>query len=588
MANRIPKQAALWFFFSLFIFLLGNNNHGVWDRDEPRYCQATREMLATGDYIVPRFNGGLRYDKPVLTYWLMAPSMMVFGVNEFAARFPAAVAGATRTTVVFLLALALGASLRGAWIAAAGSVTMTLLLVPSKAATTDSVLILTVAVCQAMLWLRIRNGFQWWTHLTFWATLGLSALVKGPIGPAFVFLTWATWHLWKKLRPDVRDAFDGSYFADPMAGHREPWLMRLAAGLGVFLLVALPWAIAVSIQTNGDFLRVSFGRHVVGRITTEPTNNHVGPIFYYLVTMLPSLFPLTAIALPAMDWSRRLLATAQVRFLWCWFIPSFIVVSLSSTKLPHYPAPLYVAFCLLMGLYWTACEQGLTAANWRVERWLRLIGGVFVALAGPGLIAVATVGMDRAALDIPRLPFVLVGVFFTIGGVLGLVAWTRRADLLAAKAWGLSWLAAILVAFLWALPMLDAMRPSKTLGNVLHSALPGDTRVIAVEYQEPSLVFYWGKGVIMSSKSTNRSEEPPPGATNREGAFRMLNETTRPTALVTTANRWQKFRCEFIAEDGGTISTAVRVIHEARYFQFEKGRFVDMVIVANVPPKEAP
>lgn len=586
MANRIPKQAVLWFFFSFFIFLLGNNNHGVWDRDEPRYCEATREMVATGDWIVPRFNGNLRYDKPVLTYWLMAPSMMTFGMNEFGARFPAAMAAAVRTTAVFLLALAMGASLRGAWIAAAGSVTMALLFFVSKAATTDSVLILTVTIAMAMLWMRIKDGFRWSTHLTFWGALALSTLVKGPVGPAFVFLAWLSWHGWNRLRPDVRDAFDGSYFSAPMAGHREPWALRLAAGVGLFLLIALPWAIAVSIKTEGDFLRVSFGKHVVGRITTEPTNHHVGPIFYYLLTMIPSLFPLVGLALPALDWSRRLFSTAQVRFLYCWFVPGFIVVSLATTKLPHYPAPLYVAMCLLMGLFWTATEQGLTLANWRVERWLRAVGAGFVALVGPGLLVATSIGFDRVGLDVPRLPFMLVGLSFTVGGIVAFVAWMKRQDLLAAKSWGISWLLAIIVTMLWALPTLDAQRPSKALAEVLHESFDAKTRVIAVEYQEPSLVFYWGNGITMASKNTNKDKSATSeNQLDRAGAMAMLNDASQPTALVTTADRWAKYEREYREDDGGTLLPHVRVIHEGRYFQFEKGRFIDMVIVANGEPR---
>ena len=54
------------------IYLLGNNATSLWDRDEPRFAEAAREMVATGDYVVPHFHGAVRYDKPPLIYWLMA------------------------------------------------------------------------------------------------------------------------------------------------------------------------------------------------------------------------------------------------------------------------------------------------------------------------------------------------------------------------------------------------------------------------------------------------------------------------------------------------------------------------------------
>src|SRR3990172_546670 len=79
ITHRYLALAAL----CLALYASGNGRTPLWDRDEPRYCQATREMLVTGDYIVPRFNGQERFNKPILIYWLMCGSRRGFAGGEF-------------------------------------------------------------------------------------------------------------------------------------------------------------------------------------------------------------------------------------------------------------------------------------------------------------------------------------------------------------------------------------------------------------------------------------------------------------------------------------------------------------------------
>ncbi len=74
---------------------------GLVDETEPLFAEAARQMTVTGDWITPFFNGEPRFDKPPLIYWLMAIAYLLFGVNEWAARLPSALAAAGLTTVGF-------------------------------------------------------------------------------------------------------------------------------------------------------------------------------------------------------------------------------------------------------------------------------------------------------------------------------------------------------------------------------------------------------------------------------------------------------------------------------------------------------
>mgnify|MGYP002626658642 CR=1 FL=1 len=126
---------------SLTINLIGNDRIPLWDRDEPRFATATREMSERGDWIVPTFNGELRPDKPILIYWLMGAAYELFGEGTFAARFFSGIAGAAACLVTFYLGSAMFCRTTGllaAWMLALSP----MLIVESKLATVDAVVLL--------------------------------------------------------------------------------------------------------------------------------------------------------------------------------------------------------------------------------------------------------------------------------------------------------------------------------------------------------------------------------------------------------------------------------------------------------------
>src|SRR5687767_8070135 len=88
----IRLKLALLILFAGITYLVGNGSVALWDRDEPRYAQTSRQMLQSGDWIVPRFLGEVRTAKPILIYWCQAAAMKVLGDTDFAARLPSAIA----------------------------------------------------------------------------------------------------------------------------------------------------------------------------------------------------------------------------------------------------------------------------------------------------------------------------------------------------------------------------------------------------------------------------------------------------------------------------------------------------------------
>ena len=95
------RNYALLFFGCLLFHVAGTWSLPLIDRDEPRFAEASREMIERGDYVVPYFNNQVRLDKPPLTYWAQTASYKIFGENDFAARFPSAVAAALIALSIF-------------------------------------------------------------------------------------------------------------------------------------------------------------------------------------------------------------------------------------------------------------------------------------------------------------------------------------------------------------------------------------------------------------------------------------------------------------------------------------------------------
>jgi 4-amino-4-deoxy-L-arabinose transferase-like glycosyltransferase len=132
--------------FAFFVACLLFHAAGTWiipliDRDEPRFAEASREMIERGDYVIPYFNDDYRFDKPPLTYWAQVASYRIFGQNDFAARFPSAVAAALIALSIFAWGKRIAEERVGFW--AAIIFTLSLQVVEhAKAAVADMWLVL--------------------------------------------------------------------------------------------------------------------------------------------------------------------------------------------------------------------------------------------------------------------------------------------------------------------------------------------------------------------------------------------------------------------------------------------------------------
>jgi 4-amino-4-deoxy-L-arabinose transferase-like glycosyltransferase len=447
------------------MYLVGNDRTELFDRDEPRFAEAAREMLQTGDFVVPRFGGEVRYDKPILAYYFIAAGMAVFGVNEFGARFASAVFSALSIIVFFRLARNILRDDRKALLAAAILAGAPLMVAEARLCTVDALLLLLLVLSFTGLW-RIYEGpceNRW--KVLFWAALALAVLAKGPVALAAVF---------------------GAVFFLVAISRDRSFLGRMAWPWGVplFVLILMPWVMAVQERTGGEFLRVALGRHVVGR-TAQPMESHEGFPGYYLVTIFATFFPWAFFAPGALrDAFRGLRDKVRETFLVSWVCGLLVVLELVETKMVHYALPVFPALSILVADYLVACHEN---RDRRLVWGVRAAGVMGLALAVAFPLAALKLGTDAAIGPLATAGIVLVAAMIWWNAVVSRRGAMRiGAGIAAVYAW-------LLVMTSWAVPALMNESPSKDAAALVATArasLGGDAKVGVYGYREPSIVFY--------------------------------------------------------------------------------------------------
>lgn len=426
------------------------------DRDEPRFARATVEMIERADWIVPYFNGEYRFDKPVLTYWLMRAGYALFGIGETGARFHSLVAAAA-TAVLICITGRRWFGPRAGWWAGFGFLTCLQVQLHGRSAVADMPMAFFVTAAMIAMWELLSRDetrpYPWRWFLTFHGALGLGFLAKGPVALAVPLLAGLLWRFLLHKRP-------------------APWRnLRLPAGLPLMLAIMGAWGIPALIQTGGLFWKVGIGEHVVER-GASAFNGRTPMPFYYLGTVFVSLFPWSACLGHAWQ-AVRLQRDSRNLFLAAWFLAPVLIFSLYATQLMHYILPGFAAFFLLLA-------QQLEAKP--IRRWIEILRGTVLMLfsLAPAL-AIAALRVFAWPPPVP-LTFCLLGVFLLVYGlsVVGQPMWPwLRALALGAVAGG-------------ALTLGIGLRqwtPSLQIARVA-----GPTEPAAFyRYREPSLVFYSGR-----------------------------------------------------------------------------------------------
>lgn len=439
------------------------------DPDEGRYAEIPREMLASGDYVIPHQNGVVYLEKPPLSYWLVAGSFRLFGETEGAARLPGKLATAGTMLALFLFARrragesagALAALFFGGSLLGFGLARIVLIDPLLTAAQTVAVLAF-IALAEADADSRPRARAL---AIAFAVAAAAAVLLKGLVG---VVLPGGAVVLWSLV-----------------TGRWGPF-RRLLAPLPVaaFLVLAVPWHVAAAMR-EPQFLSFYFVHEHFERFL-EPGHRRPGPPWYFVAVIAGGFLPWTPL-LPRLRaaWPGRGRAAWASRpleaFLWIWILLVVVFFSVSKSKLIPYVHPVFPSLALLLALTVSRDGHGLELRPW--ERWT-LAGFLGVlsaaaALAGAsGLVAIPGIQAPAIALSA-----CLLAGFLMVGGISS-IAPTEGLRVLAA-----AWLL-FLGGALGALPAYARWQGTWTIVEAIGASRhPGDLLVQRGAYVE-SIPFY--------------------------------------------------------------------------------------------------
>jgi 4-amino-4-deoxy-L-arabinose transferase-like glycosyltransferase len=517
------RPYALLTLLCLLVFVPGLDGLPVTDRDEARFAQATKQMLQTGDYVVPYVQDAPRTKKPIGIYWLQAASTALFSSAEareiWSYRIPSALGGWAAVLLTFAIGRRLFDSSTGL-VAAGLLASSVLLIVEAHIATADAVLLASGLISflgLSRLWTarqaaggdRATPPYAW---LQVWGGLGLAALVKGPVVPTVIGL---------------------AILGLRVAAGNWAWIRGWRPGVGLLLALAIfsPWGIALVLSDAAGFVAQSAQEDLIPKLLSGQ-ESHGAPPGTYLAAVYASFWPASLAVVPAFvaAWYRR--RDAAVAFCLAWIVPAWIMFELVPTKLPHYPLPTYPAVALLAAAMLTQRWSWPTRAHWR---WLlRLHVGVWCAV-GLGLAGVVAVVPWRFADEPGWWAWPLAALL--LSGTAAVV-WTGRQGARPAVAGAM--VATMAAAIPWIGSFYAPRLHDLWIARAVAWELPPPSErppLASTGISEPSLVFRNGTETLLTSPT---------------GAARYLAETPDSFALIAGGKRLAKVQ-SLLAEREVTV-----------------------------------
>lgn len=550
-ATALPAIAILLLLCWL-AFFNGLGALGLTDKTEALFVEVAREMLERNDWVTPWWNGERFFDYPVWGYWMVVGSFRLFGISEWAARLPSALAASAVVLAGFGLVVTWASPqepLRQRWgrglLAAGVLATSPGWIGWGRVATTDMFLssAITLALFSFLLAHRLperplparlgRIGFALFS--------AIAVLAKGPVGlllPGLVIVIFLT-----------------------VTGQWRQW-WRPASLLAMALLfagVCLPWYVAAT-QANGSvFVEGFLGFSNLQRFTSV-LYRHPGPPWFYLPWVLLLLLPWSLFLAPAMAalrfwrWSqwRRAASDPGLElplFLLLWLVVIVGFFSAAATKLPGYILPALPAGSLLVALWFRPLPPLAQPGARALGVWGSIDGLLLAVLAIAAAIAPRWAATDPAhpgfalALSASGLPVrlaVLLGAS-AIASLL-LLRSRRRPWLWIPNLAGFLAILALVIAPL--APLLDRERqlPVRTLARNAREAARADEPLWVIGTKRYSVLFYGGEtAAFISGRDSleDRLRDDPQGLglTDASRSVRLIGDRRDLLELGLPADR---------------------------------------------------
>ena len=437
--------AALLALFFALIYLLPINSRLLWQPDETRYAEISREMLQRGDWIVPHFLGIRYFEKPIAGYWFNNISQWIFGDTNFAVRFGSIFSTALSAILVYWLATLLWRNRSTSVLATLIYLSMLLVFSIGSYAVLDPMISLWLTASMVCFYLTLRaetSAQKVGAYLLLGLACGMGFMTKGFLALAVPVISVLPIVIQQKRIKDLI-------------------IFGPIAVLGAVIL-SLPWALAIA-QREPDFWHYFFWVEHIQRFA-EKDAQHKAPIWYYLPILCLGVLPWLGLLPGAVlkGWRERV-AKPELFFLLSWVIMPLLFFSVAKGKLPTYILPCMAPLSLLMAAYATDCASNMRMRVLKINGAINLIFGLVCALAVL-VIGLRLVGHMVAYGPQEHQKVILAIVAFVGWGLVGFITLYNNA-----RYW--RWAAAcplllvLLVGYLIPQQVIDSKQPQNFIQN---------------------------------------------------------------------------------------------------------------------------
>jgi 4-amino-4-deoxy-L-arabinose transferase-like glycosyltransferase len=325
---------------SLLLIVTGLGLRDPWPADEPRFTLIVRDMVATGEWLLPRVGGDVYADKPPLFFWLMGLSLLATGSLRIAFLLPSMLAGLACLALLYDLGRRLWNRETG--LAAALALLFTVQFVwQTRQAQIDATLLFWCVLSLYGLLRHLLAGPAWGWYALGWAAAGFGVITKG-VGflPLLILIPFGL----------LRDQRWSPRTGATSAG---PWFL----GPPAFLLAVSTWLVPMLLAANADPSLAAYRDEILFRQTVARYTDawhHREPVWYFLVNVIPVLWLPLTLLLPWLipqwrtAWRGRDL---RIALLLSWLVIVVLFFSFSSGKRGVYVLPGLPALALATAPY---------------------------------------------------------------------------------------------------------------------------------------------------------------------------------------------------------------------------------------------